>query len=214
MDDFVHESVMTRETLGFLQPRSGGVYADATLGVGGHSQAILDASAPDGRLFAIDRDPQALARAGQRLANYGERAQLVHGEFRDLPRLLQEAGLSLIDGLVADLGVSSPQLDDGARGFSFQHEGPLDMRMDNSQGETVLELIARLPEHELAHVLFHFGEERRSRPIARSIRAALAAGALSTTARRRSAVVMSEPAASAARIERAIGRERRSSPQW
>jgi 16S rRNA (cytosine1402-N4)-methyltransferase len=189
MDEFVHESVMTRETLGFLQPRSGGVYADATLGAGGHSQAILDASAPDGRLFAIDRDPDALVRAGQRLASYGERAQLVHGEFRDLPRLLREAGLSPVDGLVADLGVSSPQLDDAARGFSFQHEGPLDMRMDNSQGESALELIARLPEHDLAHILYHFGEERRSRPIARSIRAAFSAGALSSTADLRRAVV-------------------------
>ncbi|HKU43621.1 MAG TPA: 16S rRNA (cytosine(1402)-N(4))-methyltransferase RsmH [Polyangiales bacterium] len=189
MDEFVHESVLPREALEFLQPRSGGIYADATLGGGGHSAAILEASAPSGRLFAIDRDPAALEHARGRLAIYGERAQLVHGEFRDLPRLLREAGISLVDGLIADLGVSSPQLDAAARGFSFQHDGPLDMRMDSSSGETALELIARLSEHELAHILYHFGEERRSRPIARAIRAALAAGTLATTADLRRAVV-------------------------
>jgi 16S rRNA (cytosine1402-N4)-methyltransferase len=189
MSDFVHESVMTLETIGFLQPRSGGVYADATLGAGGHTAAILDASAPEGRVLSVDRDPRAVEHAQQRLSAYGERAMIVHGEFRDLPELLATAGFGLVDGIVADLGVSSPQIDDAARGFSFQHDGPLDMRMDSSQGETALDLIARLSERELADVLFQFGEGRRSRPIARSIRAALAQSELSTTADLRRAVV-------------------------
>jgi 16S rRNA (cytosine1402-N4)-methyltransferase len=189
MPDFVHESVMTLETLGFLQPRSGGVYADATLGAGGHTAAILDASAPEGRVLSVDRDPRAVEHAQQRLAAYGDRVSIVHGEFRDLPALLSDAGLGLVDGIVADLGVSSPQLDDAARGFSFQQDGPLDMRMDSSSGETALELIGRLSERELADVLYQFGEERRSRPIARSIRTALSLGELNTTADLRRAVV-------------------------
>jgi 16S rRNA (cytosine1402-N4)-methyltransferase len=189
MDEFVHESVMTSETLGFLQPRSGGVYADATLGAGGHTAAILEASAPEGRVLSVDRDPRAVENAQQRLAAYGDRSIVVHGEFKDLPALLSEAGLGLVDGIVADLGVSSPQLDDAARGFSFQQDGPLDMRMDSSSGETALELIARLSERELADVLYNYGEERKSRPIARSIRNALAQGELSTTADLRRAVV-------------------------
>jgi len=189
MEAFQHESVMTRETIMFLQPRSGGVYADATLGAGGHTQAILDASAPSGRVVAVDRDPRAVEHARARLAAYGDRAQIMHGEFRNLPALLRAAGYDGVDGIVADLGVSSPQLDDAARGFSFQQDGPLDMRMDTSQGETVLELISRLSEHELAHVLFHFGEERRSRAIARSIRFALENDELATTSDLRRAVI-------------------------
>jgi 16S rRNA (cytosine1402-N4)-methyltransferase len=189
MSDFVHESVMPRETLGLLQPRAGGVYADATLGGGGHTAAILDASAPDGRVVSVDRDPLAIAHAQARFAPYGDRISIVHGEFGDLPALLSAAGVGPVDGIVADLGVSSPQLDDAARGFSFQAEGPLDMRMDTSQGETALELIARLSERELADVLFQYGEERRSRPIARSIRTALAEGQLKSTADLRRAVV-------------------------
>jgi 16S rRNA (cytosine1402-N4)-methyltransferase len=189
MPDFVHESVMTAETIGLLQPRSGGVYADATLGAGGHTAAILDASAPEGRVLSVDRDPRAVENAQQRLAAYGDRALIVHGEFRDLPVLLSNAGLGLVDGIVADLGVSSPQLDDPARGFSFQQDGPLDMRMDSSSGETALEVIARLSERELADVIYQFGEERRSRPIARSIRTALSLGELNTTADLRRAVV-------------------------
>ena len=188
-DAFLHESVMTRETLEFLQPRAGGIYADATLGAGGHTAAILDASAPTGRVLSVDRDPQAIAHAQKRLAAYGDRASIVHGEFRDLPELLKSAGIETVDGLVADLGVSSPQLDDAARGFSFQQDGPLDMRMDSSQGETVLELIERTSEHALADIIYQYGEERRSRAIARSIRAALAEGTLATTADLRRAVI-------------------------
>jgi 16S rRNA (cytosine1402-N4)-methyltransferase len=189
MDAFLHESVMTRETLDFLRPRAGGIYADATLGAGGHTKAILDASAPTGRVVSVDRDPQAIAHAQVRLAEYGDRASILHGEFRDLPELLKNVGVAAVDGLVADLGVSSPQLDEARRGFSFQQDGPLDMRMDSSQGETVLELIERLTEKELADVIYQYGEERRSRAIARSIRAMLAEGTLATTADLRRAVI-------------------------
>ncbi|HEX2679384.1 MAG TPA: 16S rRNA (cytosine(1402)-N(4))-methyltransferase RsmH [Polyangiales bacterium] len=185
---FIHESVMTRETLAYLKPRSGGVYADATLGGGGHTAAILDASAPDGRVLAVDRDPRAIEHAQKRLSAYGDRVSVLHGEFADLAALLEGAGVSRVDGVVADLGVSSPQLDVAERGFSFQHVGPLDMRMDTSRGETVAQLIARLSESELADVIFHFGEERRSRAIARSIRRMHDAGELHTTEDLRMAV--------------------------
>ncbi len=188
MDAFVHASVMTRETLAFLKPRPGGVYADATLGGGGHTAAILDASAPSGRVFAVDRDPLAVSHARSALAHYGERVSVLHGNFTDLPALLTAAGCPRVDGVVADLGVSSPQLDEAERGFSFSHAGPLDMRMDTSQGETALELIRRLSESQLADVIFRFGEERRSRAIARCIRRSLEAGELASTEDLRRAV--------------------------
>ncbi len=188
MDGFAHTSVMTQEALQLLQPHSGGVYADATLGGGGHTAAILDASAPDGRVVAVDRDPRAVANARTRLAQYGERVRVLHGEFSNLPALLTAAGHSRVDGLVADIGVSSPQLDDAQRGFAFSQLGPLDMRMDTTQGQTALELIAELSESELADVIYRFGEERRSRAIARGIRRALEAGELATTEDLRMAV--------------------------
>jgi 16S rRNA (cytosine1402-N4)-methyltransferase len=189
MSRFEHASVMTRETLELLQPQTGKLYADATLGAGGHTAAILEASAPDGRVVAVDRDLQAVEHARARLAGYGERVQVLHGEFAALPALLRAAGHHNVDGLVADLGVSSPQLDDATRGFAFSQDGPLDMRMDQTSRESALTLIERLSESELADVIFEFGEERRSRAIARSIRAALAAGELATTADLRRAVV-------------------------
>jgi len=186
---FVHESVMIRETLEALDPRAGGLYADATAGGGGHSQALLDASAPDGRVLAIDRDPDAVAEVRRRLAGYGERALVVHGDYADLGEILQRVGAQRVDGLVADLGVSSHQLDSAERGFSFAAEGPLDMRMDTSQGETAAELLERIGERELADVLFHYGEERRSRAVARSILRARDQGELASTADLRRAVV-------------------------
>jgi 16S rRNA (cytosine1402-N4)-methyltransferase len=189
MEAFNHESVMTLETIEWLKPLPGKLYADATLGGGGHTAAILEASAPDGRVVAVDRDLRAVEHARHRLAAYGDRVEVLHGEFRYLPELLHEAGYPLVDGIVADLGVSSPQLDDATRGFAFSQDGPLDMRMDDSQGETALSLIRRLSEAELADVIYQFGEERRSRAISRSIRAALAAGELSSTGDLRRAVV-------------------------
>jgi 16S rRNA (cytosine1402-N4)-methyltransferase len=189
MQRFEHESVMVRETVDALQPRSGGLYADATAGGGGHSQAILEASAPDGRVLAVDRDPVAVAEARRRLAAYGERAAVVHGDYADLGPILREHGAAHVDGLVADLGVSSPQLDVPERGFSFGAEGPLDMRMDASSGQTLGELLEGTTEGDLADILYVFGEERRSRAVARSILRARDEGTLVSTVDLRRAVV-------------------------
>lgn len=189
MEHFTHASVLLRETLEALRPRSGGFYADATAGGGGHSQAILEASAPDGRVLAVDRDPAAVSEVRRRLATYGDRAVVVHGEYSELGPILREHGAERVDGLIADLGVSSPQLDTAERGFSLRADGPLDMRMDTSQGEPLVELLARIGSEELADILYRFGEERKSRAIARSILRARDAGELATTADLRRAVV-------------------------
>ena len=194
---FQHRSVMLEEVLTAIAPRSGGVYADATLGGGGHAEGILERSAPDGRLIGLDRDPAALAAAGARLERFGDRVTLVHGAFARIGEVLAEVGTPRVDGIVADLGVSSPQLDDARRGFSFRSAGPLDMRMDPTSGSTVLELVEELGERELADVIFQLGEERKSRPIARSIKRSLEAGELHTTEDLRKAVV------------RAVGPQRR-----
>lgn len=189
---FEHASVMLHEVIAALAPVDGGFYVDATAGGGGHSRAILEASGPTGRVVAIDRDPLAVAVAAERLAGFGDRARVIHGEQRDLGALLREWQSPLVDGLIADLGVSSPQLDVAERGFSFNKPGPLDMRMDTSQGETAAELLSRLDEGALADVLFQYGDERHSRKIARSIVRALEAGELHTTEDLRRAVVRVE----------------------
>jgi 16S rRNA (cytosine1402-N4)-methyltransferase len=186
---FEHRTVLLDETLRAISPRTGGVYADATVGGGGHAHGILAASAPDGRLVGVDRDPRALDAASARLAEFGGRAVLVHGEMRDLARILADAGTPRVDGLVADLGVSSPQLEEAARGFAFGREGPLDMRMNPTTGETARELLERLDVDGLADVIYRLGEERRSRAIARSIKRALDGDELETTADLRRAVV-------------------------
>src|SRR5581483_11615790 len=136
IDAFAHATVLGDEAIQLLAPRPGEVYCDATLGGGGHAERILDASAPDGRLVGIDRDPSALEAAKARLERFGDRVTLVHGELGDARAILERLGLSPIDGFLLDLGVSSPQLDRPERGFSFQREGPLDMRMDPTRGET------------------------------------------------------------------------------
>ncbi|MFO0681559.1 MAG: 16S rRNA (cytosine(1402)-N(4))-methyltransferase RsmH [Sandaracinus sp.] len=185
----LHTSVLKAETLAALAPRDGGVYCDATLGRGGHAEAILEASSPTGTLWAIDRDTQAIDESRERLARFGDRVRFVHGRFGDARALLASAGAPKLDGLLADLGVSSPQLDRAERGFSFRSEGPLDMRMDRSTGRTAAELIADLSERELADVLYTYGEERRSRPIARVIKEAEARGEMRTTSDLRRAAV-------------------------
>jgi 16S rRNA (cytosine1402-N4)-methyltransferase len=179
--DFQHVTVMRDEVIAAIAPRAGGVYADCTLGGGGHAEALLEQSGPSGRLLGIDRDETALRAAGERLARFGDRVTFVHGELAELPALMATHGFGRLDGVIADIGVSSPQLDDPARGFALKTEGPLDMRMDRSRGETALELIARLSDTGLADVLYELGEERKSRPIARSILRALEAGELETT---------------------------------
>jgi 16S rRNA (cytosine1402-N4)-methyltransferase len=164
--DAGHVPVLLAETLETLAVRPGGLFVDGTVGLGGHAAAILRASAPDGRLLGLDRDGETLARAAQALRPFGERVRLEHADFREIPERLRG---ERAQGVLVDLGISSAQLDDPERGFSFQAEGPLDMRMDRGEGETAGDLVNRLPERELADVIFLYGEERRSRRIARAI---------------------------------------------
>jgi 16S rRNA (cytosine1402-N4)-methyltransferase len=178
-----------RETVEALLPRAGGVYVDATLGGGGHSEALLEACVPDGTLFAFDRDPRALAAGAERLARFGARVQLVHAPFGRLADELKQRGVTEVDGVIADLGVSSPQLDEAERGFSLAREGPLDMRMDPTRGKPLSEWLDDLSAEALADAIYELGDERRSRPIARSIKQANERGELATTLDLRRAIV-------------------------
>ena len=164
-----HRPVLLFEAVNLLAPGRGGLFVDATLGLGGHSAAILEAS-PDARVLGIDRDREAIQLASERLARFGPRFRAAHANFRDISRVLAEAGETSASGVLADLGVSSLQFDTPGRGFSFRHDAPLDMRMDASGGEeTAAELLERLPEEEIARVIYEYGEERKSRRIARWI---------------------------------------------
>ena len=163
-----HRPVLLRETIELLAAERGGLFVDCTVGLGGHSEAILQASS-DAQVLGIDRDEEALELAGRRLALYGSRFRAVHADFRELTRVLATAKVRQVRGVLADLGVSSLQLDSVGRGFSFRHEAPLDMRMDMSGGETAAELLGRLSEVEIANLIFEYGEEPRSRRIVRAI---------------------------------------------
>lgn len=178
--DAVHEPVLVREVVSLLRPRADGLYVDCTVGLGGHTAALVAAGA--GRVIGIDRDEQALSRARTRLGEAGGRVTLVHADYRDLPDVLGSLGETGMDGAVADLGVSSMQLDDPARGFSFRHAGPLDMRMDRSTGQPLADRLAAVDATTLADVIWRYGEERHSRRIARAIVAAQARGELHDTA--------------------------------
>ncbi len=164
-----HEPVLLREVLEFLNPQPGRVIVDCTVGAGGHSAALLPRLLPNGRIIAIDRDADALERARQRLTEFAPDIDFVHTDFAELPDRLAELGVQRVDGVLADFGVSSVQLDDPSRGFSFQHDSALDMRMDRQQSTTAADLIARLSEAELADIIWRLGEERWSRRIARRI---------------------------------------------
>jgi 16S rRNA (cytosine1402-N4)-methyltransferase len=167
-----HRPVLLAEVVALLRPRAGGRYVDCTVGAGGHAAALLEASSPDGRLLGIDADPDALRLAGERLQRFGDRVRLVHASFRDLQALLSETAfgaVDAVDGVLFDLGVSSMQLERAARGFSFQVEGPLDMRMDPGTVRTAAELVNELPEAALAELIARYGEERWARRIARAI---------------------------------------------
>ncbi len=164
-----HEPVLYGEVLTALSPRSGGKYIDATIGAGGHAAGILERSSPDGRLLGIDLDVDALQLARETLANYGSRAILVQGSFAFLGDIARRHGFFPADGVLLDLGLSTMQLTAPERGFSFQLEGPLDMRFDQSADLTADDLVNTLPEAELADLLYRYGEERRSRRIARAI---------------------------------------------
>ncbi|MFQ3167621.1 MAG: 16S rRNA (cytosine1402-N4)-methyltransferase [Limisphaerales bacterium] len=166
MTEFIHEPVLLEEVLSALQPAAGRLYVDGTVGGGGHAEAILEASGPDGRLVAFDRDDWALAAAAKRLAKFGDRLELHREPFAGLANRLAKASC---DGVLLDLGVSSPQLDVAERGFSFQADGPLDMRMDRRQPVSAAQLVNELEAGELATIFWELGGERRSRRIARAI---------------------------------------------
>ena len=163
-----HQPVLVEEVTEFLNVRPDGVYIDATLGGGGHAQAILE-RLTTGRLLGIDRDPLALAVAKRRLSAFGNKLTLMQGNFADIDGLHAASGLPAADGVLADLGLSSMQLGDASRGFSFNLEGPLDMRMDPASETSAADLVNYSSERELADLIFKFGEERHSRRIARAI---------------------------------------------
>jgi 16S rRNA (cytosine1402-N4)-methyltransferase len=192
--------VLLRQVVEYLAPRPGGVYCDATVGYGGHARAVLDASAPSGRLIGLDRDPNAIAEARGALAGYGDRVTLIQTPFSRLREALDQAGAPPLDGCLVDLGVSSPQLDRAERGFSFRRSGPLDMRMDPTSGPTAAEYLRQVDEAELEAVLRDFGEERHARRLARAIVEARAQEPLDTTG------------ALAALVARTIGRHERKDP--
>ena len=164
-----HRPVLYHEIIHALQLRNGGLYVDGTLGAGGHSAGILEASAPDGRLLGLDVDPQALELARKRLAPFGSRALLVQASYTTLGEQLKALGWQAVDGILLDLGVSSMQVDTPQRGFSFQVEAPLDMRFDPTNPLRAADLVNHLSEAELADLVFRYGEERHSRRVARAI---------------------------------------------
>jgi 16S rRNA (cytosine1402-N4)-methyltransferase len=165
----IHTSVLLDECLHYLSPEAGKVYVDGTLGLGGHTEAILSASAPDGRVVAFEWDDSALQHALTRLDGFKDRLTVVRRNFAEIAKGLDEIGVQEIDGLLIDIGVSSLQLDMGERGFSFQRDEVLDMRMD-SRGETTAQSILAIgSEQELADIFFYYGEERQARPIASAI---------------------------------------------
>ena len=188
MSAFEHTPVLLEEVLEQLDPTAGGVYADVTLGGGGHAKAILEHSSPDGRLIGTDRDSSALEAAGVALCGFGERATLRKARISELVAVLASLQIDKLDGVLADLGVSAVHLDRAERGFSFAKDGPIDMRMDPTEGETALELIGRSDAEELANLIYRYGEEHRSRKIARSLRRAYEEGELETTGDLRHAV--------------------------
>ncbi|MBW1634834.1 MAG: 16S rRNA (cytosine(1402)-N(4))-methyltransferase RsmH [Deltaproteobacteria bacterium] len=165
----IHTSVLLEETLSYLNPVTGGVYVDGTLGMGGHSAGILERSAPDGRVIAFEWDEAAIKKAGARLSPYKDRWKIIRRNFAEISAGLDEAGVSEIDGLLVDAGLSSLQLDMGERGFSFQRDEILDMRMDNRGKITAESILATCSQSELADIFFYYGEERQARPIASAI---------------------------------------------
>jgi 16S rRNA (cytosine1402-N4)-methyltransferase len=172
--------VLREQVVALMQPRPDGTYVDCTVGLGGHAAALFDAGA--GRVIGIDRDEAALVRTRKRLESMGDRLVLVHADYRELPRVLAGCGVNVIEGMLADLGVSSLQLDDAARGFSFRADGPLDMRMNQAAGPTAADLLRDVDESALADVIHGYGDERHARRIARAIVRARERQPITTTA--------------------------------
>jgi 16S rRNA (cytosine1402-N4)-methyltransferase len=186
-----HEPVMVAEVLDLLQPSRGGLYVDCTTGLGGHARAVLEAGAA--QLIGLDRDRSALALAREALSAFGDRVELVHADYRELDRVLDERAIEGAAGILADLGVSSMQFDAEGRGFSFRRDEPLDMRMDQSRGPSAADLLRDVDETELADVIYRFGEERASRRVARGIVNARRESPIDTTGRLAAIVRRSVP---------------------
>lgn len=166
---FSHLSVLPGEVLALLHPAPGGIYLDGTVGGGGHARLILEASAPDGRLIGLDRDPSALRKAAEVLAPFGDRVTLRHRNYSEVAGVLAELGVGGLDGMLLDLGVSSHQLDEASRGFSFRGDAPLDMRMDPTAGSTAADVVNTASAEELVRIFREYGEERFAGRIARRI---------------------------------------------
>ena len=166
--EFEHKSILVSEILGFLDLQPGSVVIDATLGLGGHAEAVLQTFA-DTKVIGIDQDQKALENATERLKSFGSRFQGVHSNFVEISSVADELNITAMDAVIADLGVSSMQLDDAERGFSFRFDAPLDMRMDTSKGSTAAELLEELDQEEIANLIYRYGEERKSRRVARLI---------------------------------------------
>ncbi len=177
----MHVSVLLQEMLEIIRPTTGCIYLDGTLGAGGYSEAILEASAPDGSVVAFDLDPDALNRASERLKKYGKRFAPVHGGFHHATDLLASLGIGSLDGAVLDLGLSSDQLEDDSRGFSFRYEGPLDMRFDTTSGLTATDYLGRISARQLEETLATYGEERYCKKLARGLIRERDRGRLTTT---------------------------------
>ena len=187
---------MVAEVLEHLEPSRGGVFVDCTVGLGGHARALLAGGAS--RLIGLDRDPAAVAATRNALSEFGGRVEIVHADYRRLQAVLDERGVATVDGLLVDLGVSSMQLDEPGRGFSFRQDDPLDMRMDTTAGPTAAEALREVDERALADLIYEFGEERHSRRIARAIAAARAQAPIETTGQ----------------LAEIVRRACRSSPNW
>lgn len=168
----LHKPVLYQKILDFLRPHAGGIYVDGTIGAGGHAWGILEASSPDGKLLGFDLDPQALEIAQEKLAPFGERVTLVHASYTTLAEQLDSLGVDSVDGILLDLGLSSMQLAAAERGFSFQKDGPLDMRFDPEAETRAADLVNHLSERDLADLIYQYGEERYARRIAAAIVAA------------------------------------------
>ena len=181
MERATHVPVLLDEVRTLLEPGRGGTFVDCTLGLGGHSRMLLESGAT--RVIGIDRDTEAIAIAKESLAEFGDRVTFVHADYREVAEVLDAHGITEVAGLLADFGVSSMQLDADGRGFSFKRDEPLDMRMDRSRGETAADLLDRVDETELADVIYRFGEERRSRQVARAIVMARGQSPITTTGR-------------------------------
>ena len=194
----LHEPVLSVEAVDQLAPSGRGLFVDCTVGTGGHTEALLEAGAT--RVLGLDRDPEVLPLARERLAVWGDRVELVHADYRSFEQVLDQRGIERVDGALTDLGHSSIQIDAEGRGFSFRRGDPLDMRMDRSQGRTLAELLDEVTPDALADVIFEFGEERRSRRIARGIVWARDRGGLSTTADLAAVVRQSVPVRGRPRI--------------